>query len=119
MMPIIKKQRVKNQSTRQSKSTLGECTREEEITAVPPVTALLSARLKHLKLQRLSTELTLYRTVAAQFQVVVQPDIEHGVDKVLHHVSGVVWCRGDTEKLLSAGDRRVVDGLYVDAVLLH
>lgn len=40
-------------------------------------------------------------------------------EKITHHLRGVVRCRGDSEQLLSTGNRRVVDGLDIDAVLAH
>lgn len=40
-------------------------------------------------------------------------------NKITHHLRGVVRCRGNSEQLLSTGNRRVVDGLDIDAVLAH
>ena len=49
----------------------------------------------------------------------VEPRRHHRVNEVVHHIAAVVRGRGHSEQLLAARDRRVVDRLDVDAVLVH
>jgi len=65
------------------------------------------------------TQLTLDVANAAQFELVVDPDLQHRIDETVHHVDGVMWRRSNAQKFFSTRYSRIVDWLQIDAVFRH
>ena len=96
---------------------------EEEVTAVPAVTAaaltvLLApfARGKRLELERLFAVLALDAARRVERQAVIEPNGEQRVHQRFGHVFRVVRRRSHAKHLVAARHCRVVDGRDVDAV---
>ena len=52
-------------------------------------------------------------------QIQLMPNIHHRIHELLLHQRTMEGCGSNSEFLLSTGNSRIVDVLYVDAVLVH